>query len=84
MASKSRDDDEIEEIVPIRDRHVVMTPTGVTFMFNEEDQIQARHCLERSGRITLNFGEVSLSNLTEIRRLEHFAGGPDGGVGPID
>jgi hypothetical protein len=73
---------EPEDIVPHRERHVVMTPTGVMFTLNEEDQRQARRCLERTGAITFNFGEVSVSSLTEIRRLE--GEGPDGGVGPID
>jgi hypothetical protein len=83
MAEKS-DDNELEEIVPIQGRHIVMTPTGVTFVLNEEDQRHARRCLERSGEIRINFGEVRVSSLSEIRRLEHFAGTPDGGVGPID
>jgi hypothetical protein len=56
--------------VPIVDRHVVMTPTGVTFVFNEEDQRRARECLERSGRLTFSFGEVTVGGLTEIRVLE--------------
>jgi hypothetical protein len=62
--------DESEDVVPIVDRHVVMTPTGVTFVFNEEDQRRARECLERSGRLTFSFGEVTVGGLTEIRVLE--------------
>jgi len=84
MAEKSDTDGEQEDIVPISGRHVVMTPTGVTFVLNEEDQRQARRCLERSGEIRINFGEVTVSSLSEIRRLERFADKPDGGVGPID
>lgn len=61
---------ESEDVVPIVDRHVVMTPTGVTFVFNEEDQRRARECLERSGRLTFTFGEVTVGGLTEIRVLE--------------
>lgn len=61
---------ESEDVVPIADRHVVMTPTGVTFVFNEEDQRRARECLERSGRLTFTFGEVTVGGLTEIRVLE--------------
>jgi hypothetical protein len=59
-----------EDVVPIHDRHVVITPTGVTFVFNEEDQRRARECLERSGRITLNFAEVTVDSLTEVRSLD--------------
>jgi hypothetical protein len=57
-------------VVPIAGRHVVMTPTGVTFVFNEEDQRRARECLERTGQLTFSFGEVSVGGLTEIRALE--------------
>jgi len=63
-------DESDESVVPIADRHVVMTPTGVTFVFNEEDQRRARECLERSGQLTFRFGEVTVSGLTEIRVLE--------------
>ncbi len=82
MEDEPREDE--DTVVPIRERHVVMTPTGVTFVLNEEDQRQARRCLERTGNITINFGEVTVSSLSEIRRLERIADGPDGGVGPID
>jgi hypothetical protein len=67
-------DESNESVVPITERHVVMTPTGVTFVFNEEDQRRARECLERSGRVTFNFGEMSVGGLTEIRALESDSG----------
>jgi hypothetical protein len=81
------ENDDDEQIVPMAARHVVMTPTGVTFVFNEEDQRRARRCLEKSGRITINFAEVTLTGLSEVRRLEEPLGkvpAPDAGVGPID
>lgn len=77
------DEEDLEEVVPIPERHVVMTPTGVTIVMSEEDQRRAHECLERSGRITLNFGEISVSGFNEIRRLTRFDP-PDGGIGPID
>ncbi len=41
-----------EGTVPVPGRHVVITPTGISFVFNEEDQRRARReCLERSGEI---------------------------------
>ena len=85
----TRDDERDTGVVPIKERHIVMTPTGITFVLSEDDQAQARACLEKSGKVTINFGEVSVSSLHEIRRLgTRFApdGGvpPDGGIGPID
>jgi hypothetical protein len=68
MANKPDQSD--DHVVPIAERHVVMTPTGVTFVFNEEDQRRARECLERTGRLTFSFGEVTVGGLTEIRPLE--------------
>lgn len=66
--------------VPVPGRHVVITPTGISFVFNEEDQRRARECLERSGEIRINFGEISLSSLTEVRRLDPEFGPPQ----PVD
>ena len=54
MEDETRNDE--EHAVPIKERHVVMTPTGVTFVLNEEDQLQARKCLERAGKITIRSG----------------------------
>jgi hypothetical protein len=51
------------------ERHVLVTPTTLVITLNEEDQKQARECLERSGKITFNFGEISVSSMTEVRRL---------------
>lgn len=76
-------DQHSEEYEPtiLEGRHIVMTPSGITFLLNEADQKQARRCLERSGKITLNFGEIAVSSLNEIRRIGQF-GSPDGGTGP--
>ena len=68
------------DVVQIPERQVVITPTGVTFVFNEEDQRRARLCLERSGEVTINFGEVKLSSLTEVRTLDPELGPPQ----PVD
>ena len=57
-------------------RYVIMTPSTIVFTLNEEDQKHARRCLERSGKITFNFGEISMSSLTEVRRLDEVAFGP--------
>lgn len=81
MAKEPDHDDEYEP-VKLDGRHVVMTPTGVTFLLNEADQEQARKCLERSGKVTINFGEISVSSLNEVRRIARFGGVPDGGTGP--
>jgi hypothetical protein len=84
MAEKSTHGDEEFEPMQLDGRHIVMTPTGVTFLLNEADQEQARKCLERSGKITIDFGEITVSSLNEIRKVGRFGGrlAPDGGTGP--
>ena len=78
-----------DEAIPLDGRHVIMTPTGVTFLLSEEDQEQARRCLEESGKVTINFGEIRVSSLNEVRRITDIGAVPDGGApapgpGPID
>jgi len=84
MAEKSKHGDEEFEPIKLDGRHVVMTPTGVTFLLNKADQDQARKCLERSGKVTINFGEITVSSLNEIRKVGRFGPGPAPGPGPID
>lgn len=73
---------EEQGVTKLEGRHVVMTPTGVTFLLSEEDQEQARRCLDRSGKVTINFGEIAVTSLNEVRKLGSFRGAPDGGTGP--
>lgn len=78
-----------EEAIPLDGRHVIMTPSGVTFLLSEEDQAQARRCMEQSGQVTINFGEIRVTSLNEARRITDLGAAPDGGApapgpGPID
>ena len=90
MATKDDRDPDRREAIPLDGRHVIMTPTGVTFLLSEEDQEQARRCLEKSGSITINFGEIKVSSLNEVRPIRDRITAPDGGTppppppGPID
>jgi flavin reductase (DIM6/NTAB) family NADH-FMN oxidoreductase RutF len=44
-------------------QHVVATPHAVIFTLSEEQHQQARACLQKSGKATFKFEEVSVSEL---------------------
>jgi hypothetical protein len=48
------------------ERQGVVTPNALVIPLTDEDRRQARECLDRSGRITIKFKEISATRLTDI------------------
>ncbi|TDW91131.1 hypothetical protein [Kribbella sp. VKM Ac-2566] len=62
--------------VDLRGPHVAVTPDAVVFALGEEQREAAKQCMEKNGRVTFTFREISVTDLLELKALD----GPDGGV----
>lgn len=59
-----------------RAAHVAVTPAAVVFTLSEAHRVAAKQCMDKTGKVTFTFREVSVTNLLELKELD----GPDGGV----
>jgi hypothetical protein len=48
-----------------RGEHIILSPSAIVIPLSERHLEQARACLQRSGRITFSFKEVSVTRLPE-------------------
>lgn len=55
---------------------VAVTPDAIVFSLSDAHREAAKQCLDKSGRVTFTFREVSVTDLLELKELD----GPDGGV----
>jgi hypothetical protein len=55
---------------------VAVTPDAIVFSLGDAHREAAQQCLDKNGKVTFTFREISVTDLLELKELD----GPDGGV----